>query len=144
MLSFAVCSIREYYVLQSSELVLGTVHQLLVTTMNQLDSEPFMNIEVSLRFFYMMGEVLPDKVVYCCYSQLVIVVATLLGLPFFWSSIIQLTMVPYDEYCKWCILQCDWLELVQMYIEMGGGGFQVVLKIVFCFLPNEYQLINLV
>ena len=97
---FGVCSIREYYVLQSSELVLGTVHQLLVTTLNQLDSEPFMNIEVSLRFFYMMGEVLPDKVMYCWYSQLMVLVAMLLGLPFFWSSIVQLTMASDDECCE--------------------------------------------
>ena len=33
-----------------------------MTTLNQLDTEPFMNIEVALRFFYMMGEVMPDKV----------------------------------------------------------------------------------
>lgn len=45
----------------SSELVLDTVHQLLMTTLNQLDNEAFMNVEVALRFFYMMGEVLPDK-----------------------------------------------------------------------------------
>ena len=55
--------------LQSSQLVLDTVHQLLVTTLKQLETELFMNIEVALRFFYMMGEVLPDKVIViflCC------------------------------------------------------------------------------
>ena len=46
--------------------MLDTVHQLLVTTLNQLDNEPFMNVEVALRFFYMMGEVLPDKVTISC------------------------------------------------------------------------------
>ena len=49
--------------------MLDTVHQLLVTTLNQLDSEPFMNVEVALRFFYMMGEVLPDKVMIPCVSS---------------------------------------------------------------------------
>ena len=46
--------------------MLDTVHQLLVTTLNQLDNEAFMNVEVALRFFYMMGEVLPDKVAISC------------------------------------------------------------------------------
>ena len=55
-------SIKYFVLLQSSELVLDTIHQLLVATLNQLDNEPFMNVEVALRFFYMMGEVLPDKV----------------------------------------------------------------------------------
>ncbi|XP_065889699.1 exportin-T-like isoform X2 [Dysidea avara] len=43
------------------DLVLETIQQLLVSTLSQLDTESFMNIEVSLRYFYMMGEVLPDK-----------------------------------------------------------------------------------
>ena len=46
--------------------MLDTVHQLLMTTLNQLDNEAFMNVEVALRFFYMMGEVLPDKVMTSC------------------------------------------------------------------------------
>ena len=82
--------------LQSSQLVLDTVHQLLVTTLKQLETELFMNIEVALRFFYMMGEVLPDKVIIiflCCCSHGLLFP----GLSFLWSGIIQFTMVSYDE-----------------------------------------------
>jgi len=47
---------------QHPNLVMETIQQLLVSTLGRLDTEPFMNVEVSLRFFFMMGEVLPDKV----------------------------------------------------------------------------------
>ena len=47
---------------QHPDLVMETIQQLLVSTLGRLDTEPFMNVEVSLRFFFMMGEVLPDKV----------------------------------------------------------------------------------
>lgn len=43
-------------------MVLQTSQALLSSTMANLQSEPFMNVEVALRVFYMLGEVITDKV----------------------------------------------------------------------------------
>lgn len=50
------------YLIQDSLLVLHTSQQLLSSTLTNLTSEPFMNVEVVLRLFYMLGEVIKEKV----------------------------------------------------------------------------------
>ena len=50
--------------LQDPGLVLQTSQGLLTSVLSNWHSEPFMNVEVVLRVFYMLGEVIIDKV--CC------------------------------------------------------------------------------
>ena len=48
--------------MQDPPLVLQTAQSLLGSVFANLPSEPFMNVEVALRVFYMLGEVITDKV----------------------------------------------------------------------------------
>ena len=48
--------------MQDPPLVLQTAQSLLASVFANLPSEPFMNVEVALRVFYMLGEVITDKV----------------------------------------------------------------------------------
>ena len=49
-------------ILQDSHLVLQTTQSLLSSVLINLSSETFMTVEVALRVFYMLGEVVTDKV----------------------------------------------------------------------------------
>ena len=47
---------------QDPRLMIQTSQSLLTSTLAGLSSEPFMNVEVALRVFYLLGEVISDKV----------------------------------------------------------------------------------
>lgn len=49
-------------IFQDPPLVLQTAQSLLASVFTSLSSEPFMNVEVALRVFYMSSEVITDKV----------------------------------------------------------------------------------
>lgn len=50
------------WLLQDPDLVLHTCQGVLTSVLSNLEQEPFMNVEVVLRVFYMLGEVITDKV----------------------------------------------------------------------------------
>lgn len=52
----------DYNSLQDSFLVLQTSQRVLCAVITNLEHEPFMNVEVVLRVFYMLGEMITDKV----------------------------------------------------------------------------------
>lgn len=57
--------------LQDPDLVLLTCQSLLNTVLSSWEKEPFMNVEVVLRVYYMLGEVITDKVQFLCASFIV-------------------------------------------------------------------------
>ena len=56
--------------LQDPGLVLQTCQGVLNVVLANLEHEPFMNVEVALRVFYMLGEVITDKVTSLIYTSL--------------------------------------------------------------------------
>ena len=56
-LPFSICS-------KDSSLVLQTTQSVLSTHLANLDTQPFMNVEVALRMLYLIGEAVTDKVQY--------------------------------------------------------------------------------
>lgn len=71
-------------------LVLQTSQSQLSSVLSNLSSEPFMNVELVLRLFYMLGEVITDKV-RCIHDILYFDPVLLLGLLSICSNLEQLT-----------------------------------------------------